>query len=135
MSVTLAYADWCGHCQKLKPTWDVVKQEFKGSGLKVVELNADKDQTAMKKLGIQGFPTIFYLTKSGEKKEYTGDRSKASLAAFFKEAQGQTGGSRGVRGRQVQHQSGGGDAQVYQNLSIISAAIAGYFYYLSTLVV
>ena len=122
--LVFAYADWCGHCKSFKPTWEKVKKAKKGKGLEIIELNADKNGAKIQELGVRGFPSVFYIKQDGGKVEFNDERNEANLSKFFDDAR---------RNEQNNKQSGGGDTNIYQTLSAISAALAGYFFYLSTL--
>lgn len=90
--LVMFYADWCGHCKKLKPVWDeaaaeLEKDENKGVGkmMKVNCGNPGEDKThkaIMDKYGVQGYPTI-KLFENGKDSEYTGGRSKEALLGVF----------------------------------------------------
>lgn len=82
LSVTLYYADWCGHCVNFKPEWEKIGENIKKLKNKYKDINiilekySDKD---LEKINggtinnerIQGFPTIkFTLEVNGKKKEY-----------------------------------------------------------------
>lgn len=82
LSVTLYYADWCGHCNDFKPEWKKLNENISNLKKKynniniVLEKYSDKD---LEKIGggkinneqIRGFPTIkFTLEANGQKKEY-----------------------------------------------------------------
>ncbi len=57
------YAPWCGPCKMLAPIIEQVAN--KKTGLKVVKMNADENQTLMAKYGIRGIPTLL-LISNGE---------------------------------------------------------------------
>lgn len=80
----LYYADWCGHCQSMKPEWYKAKKALKKSAPKVLvkEVNAGDNSEVAAQENIEGFPTVVLNCKNGEKKEYNGDRSAADLEKF-----------------------------------------------------
>ena len=83
--VVLFYAPWCGHCKRFKPQWDSLMA--KNHGIKLIDVNCDKNKELAEKHNIKGFPTIKYLPKGldvSEGSEYNGDRSEESLNEFIK---------------------------------------------------
>ena len=82
-NLIFAYADWCGHCQKFKPTWNKFKAKY-GKILNIRELNADTDGNMINQLGIRGFPTIMMTSPNG-RQEFEGQRTLAGLEKFVLE--------------------------------------------------
>ena len=80
----LYYADWCGHCQSMKPNWYKMKKSLKKSAPQVLvkEVNAGDNSEVAAKENIEGFPTVILKCKDGSRKEYSGDRSAADLEKF-----------------------------------------------------
>ena len=102
------FADWCGHCQSLKPEWDRMKRDIKlqiGRSLHNVhvefveigdtEKNKAKGLTVdgmiekfnnMKKSNVplksDGYPTLFKL-KNGLLEYYTGPRTASSMYSWY----------------------------------------------------
>ncbi len=75
VTVYLIYADWCGHCQRLHPDWEVLKDEY--SSLNFVDIN-EQDTAAIESLqnrgvDVSGFPTIV-AEKNGKFYPYKGFR-------------------------------------------------------------
>lgn len=74
--VYLIYADWCGHCTRLKPIWNNMKNEL-GTEIQFIDIN-EKDSAAVEKLtsqyqvGVSGFPTIFGNDRYGRIVKYDG---------------------------------------------------------------
>lgn len=89
VEVTLYYANWCGHCIRFKPDWEIIKNNMKGmNNVKFFEFE-DKD---MKNGGatingepISGFPTIkVKLNANGKTKEYDySDYAKSRDAKYM----------------------------------------------------
>lgn len=70
-------ANWCIHCQNLKPIWKQLYQESKNH--KIVAIDAMKNQELVHMLGITGFPTIIIVMNNGNMKEYSGPRTLEDL--------------------------------------------------------
>jgi protein disulfide-isomerase-like protein len=76
------YAPWCGHCQKLHPTWEQVAQELRGA-VNVAALDAIDNEQAAQRFEIKGFPTIYYLHHQGYMFEYdSNDRSTHAFTSW-----------------------------------------------------
>lgn len=69
------YAPWCGHCQKLAPTWKQLYQEH-GHSLNVATVDCtDEDSKLLcSQFEIRGFPTLIFLKDS---KAYTYRKQRA----------------------------------------------------------
>jgi thiol-disulfide isomerase/thioredoxin len=79
------YANWCGHCTKLKPEWEKMKQHLKNHPIEIVEIEASEIarlEAFKKKHGImeQGYPTIFKI--SGKVEYYKGPRDVKSMTQW-----------------------------------------------------
>lgn len=77
MFFSLKDAPWCGHCQRLKETYEQVATELKGK-VKVGALDATVHQVQANKYGVQGFPTIKIFI-DGKPEDYNGGRTKDDL--------------------------------------------------------
>ena len=96
--VGLIFANWCGHCQALKPHWHNMKMtlaanpKFRNQGCKVVEIE-DSDRHKDKKIAqinatvkgpklvANGYPTIF-KKKGGAVEYYGGEREANALSQW-----------------------------------------------------
>lgn len=80
------YAPWCGHCKKLKPTWDELGERYALAKDKVVIAKFDateNDVPSEAGFRVTGFPTLkFKAAGSDEWLSYEGDRSLESLIDF-----------------------------------------------------
>uniref|UniRef100_A0A7S1RUM1 Thioredoxin domain-containing protein n=1 Tax=Alexandrium catenella TaxID=2925 RepID=A0A7S1RUM1_ALECA len=83
------FAPWCGHCKSMKPAWDRLMDDFKGSSTSLVAdvdcIDSGKD--LCEKYGVEGFPTI----KHGDPddlKAYEGGRTYEDLKKFADESLG-----------------------------------------------
>ena len=82
VNILLFKAEWCGHCIKLKPTWEKIKEKFNNK-FNFITYDSDKDTKMFEKYNVEAFPTI--IIQDGEhKKEYDGPRDYESLESLFK---------------------------------------------------
>jgi thiol-disulfide isomerase/thioredoxin len=88
------YADWCGHCQALKPEWKKMKHRvhtkkgkrnvvFEEIEEKVIE---PKLKELKQKYGVQveanGYPTLFKI-ENGKLEYYTGGRESNQMSKWY----------------------------------------------------
>jgi thiol-disulfide isomerase/thioredoxin len=80
-TVYLFKAEWCGHCQNFKPTWNKIKNNMKG--VDFVEYDSDLNKSEIQQWDIKGYPTI--MVKNGlTATEYNGKREQADFEKFIK---------------------------------------------------
>ena len=78
----LIHANWCGHCQRFKPTFNELcrqlGKDFPCTSIEDSELNDEELKTA---LDFRGYPTIKFFDQSGKIiGEYSGgNRTKEAL--------------------------------------------------------
>ncbi|KAK4699422.1 protein disulfide-isomerase A1, partial [Phenoliferia sp. Uapishka_3] len=81
------YAPWCGHCKKLKPTWDTLGEKYSAVKDKITIAKFDateNDVPATAGFKVAGFPTIKFKAAGAEDWiTYEGDRSFESLVEFL----------------------------------------------------
>ncbi len=85
-SFTMYYADWCPHCQRVKPLFT----QFMGSGtvtvkgtpVKVAMVSPEQNPDAAKGVPIKGYPT-FILNKGGQLIEFNGERTAEGFKQFL----------------------------------------------------
>ncbi|KAI0638183.1 protein disulfide isomerase [Trametes polyzona] len=83
------YATWCGHCKRLKPTWDSLGEHFANvkDRVTIAKMEAtENDLPPSVPFRVSGFPTLKFK-KAGTREfiDYDGDRSLESLVAFVEE--------------------------------------------------
>ena len=93
----LFYTNWCPHCQRIKPEWNLLKNSWDMAkrqmywqnnkltykDVKIEMVNCEKDQTQCKQLDVQGYPTII-LSIGNKNIEYTGKtRTNTELMRFL----------------------------------------------------
>lgn len=83
------YASWCGHCKRLKPTWDSLGDHYAAvkDRITIAKMEAtENDIPPSVPFRVTGFPTLkFKKAGSHEFIDYDGDRSLESLIAFVEE--------------------------------------------------
>jgi thiol-disulfide isomerase/thioredoxin len=79
------YADWCGHCQALKPKWEQLKRILPKGRVQTVEIEeaetdkrAQFEKTHKKTINVSGYPTIFKIV-NGKIEYYTGPREPEDM--------------------------------------------------------
>jgi len=87
------FAPWCGHCKKIKPDWDRLMLDFKGSPTGLV---AEVDCTGSGKAlceshSIKGYPNIMW-GKADSLQPYQGQRSYVDMKRFSDENLGESCG-------------------------------------------
>ncbi len=118
--VTLYYADWCGHCQSLKPEWAVLEQkiiEKNKEGYNIICVKKEeREMTEDEKAKIEGYPTII-ITNGDVTVQYQGSRtSQAILDAVLSDAI--TSSLRGG-GRSKTHSHYGKDSDAYYKMKYL----------------
>jgi len=92
-ALVLFYANWCGHCTKLKPTWIKTAKLAEEKDLTMIQINVggeegDSEETKQKnaeiskKYNIDGYPTII-LFKNGNAIPYDGPRTPEGFMNAF----------------------------------------------------
>lgn len=85
-TLTMYYADWCGHCQTTKPEFAKLgaTQTIGGKQVLIKMVNPEEDPDAAKGVDIRGFPTIL-LSMGSKTVEYPGERTAAAMIEFLKQ--------------------------------------------------
>lgn len=78
-AVVAVLATWCGHCTRAKPELAGASERL-GGAVPVLTVDADRHPALVEAWGVQGFPTIFFVTSLGERHEYDGPRTAKAIA-------------------------------------------------------
>ncbi|XP_068154906.1 thioredoxin domain-containing protein 5 homolog [Drosophila tropicalis] len=82
------YAPWCGHCQKLQPTWEQLAAETHASSSDIriakVDCTAQENKQICIDQQVEGYPTLFLYKNGKRQNEYEGSRSLPELQAYIK---------------------------------------------------
>lgn len=90
------YAPWCGHCQKLAPTWDELAKLFeKDEVAKVAKVDCTLHQPICQEQEIRGYPTLVYFRDGRKLETYKGARTLADLKDFVNTNKGGYGKAAG----------------------------------------
>lgn len=84
------YANWCGHCQTLKPEWKKLKTIIPKDRVQFIEIeeseSAKRSQFEKKiksTLDVNGYPTIFKIHTSKPVEYYTGPRTAQEMRRWI----------------------------------------------------
>jgi len=84
---TMYYADWCGHCKKIKPEFEKFMKSgpinVNGKSCEIRMISPEKEPDAAAGKPIRGFPTFLMETTDGQVVEYKGDRSTKGFLEFI----------------------------------------------------
>lgn len=89
-SIIMFYAPWCGHCNKMKDSFDGLAEDYKYNFTMIVgkvdcTVNHNRDLCAM--YGVKSFPTLKYFSENTGPRGglYTGKREQWDMFAFLNE--------------------------------------------------
>ena len=84
---TMYYAEWCGHCKKVKPEFEkFVKSgpiDVNGTTCNIRIVSPEKEPDKAKGVEIKGFPTFMLETTDGKMIEYKGERNTQGFLEFI----------------------------------------------------
>lgn len=88
--LVMFYADWCPHCQAIKPDVEELQQELQndkvnGKKVTIVLVDCVKEEDMASKYEVEGFPTLILFKANGDKKDFDGDRSKEGIKSFLED--------------------------------------------------
>ncbi|KAI3462416.1 hypothetical protein Pfo_019079 [Paulownia fortunei] len=78
------YAPWCGHCKQLAPILDEVSISFeKDPDVIIAKLDATANDVPSNTFDVQGYPTVYFRSASGNVLQYEGERTKEDIIDFI----------------------------------------------------
>ena len=80
------YAEWCGPCQKMKPTLLDVAERL-GDEVKIILVDIDKEQKLSERFRIQSVPTLIIFKNGKQLWRQSGVISTNALIKLLKEYQ------------------------------------------------
>nr|XP_045615779.1 thioredoxin domain-containing protein 5 homolog [Procambarus clarkii] len=77
------YAPWCGHCQRLTPTWESLAKSFEhDKSVTIGKLDCTQFRQICNDYEVKGYPTLLWIEDGKKIEKYTGDRSHEDLKEF-----------------------------------------------------
>jgi thioredoxin-like negative regulator of GroEL len=86
--IVLYYANWCPHCQVMKPEWEKFAEKYNtDKSINVAEVESEHLNSVGEehRQNVEGFPTIVCLNKGQSVSKYSGPRTSTDIDAFAKE--------------------------------------------------
>uniref|UniRef100_A0A0A9XS29 Thioredoxin domain-containing protein 5 n=1 Tax=Lygus hesperus TaxID=30085 RepID=A0A0A9XS29_LYGHE len=83
------YAPWCGHCQRLAPTWETFATKYKSNkGVTIAKVDCTTDREACNAYNIKSFPTLLWIQDGEMVEKYQGARSLDDLSHYVEDRLG-----------------------------------------------
>ncbi|XP_070166517.1 thioredoxin domain-containing protein 5 homolog [Polyergus mexicanus] len=77
------YAPWCGHCQKLAPTWDKLANSLRNDDIvSISKIDCTQHRSICGQFDIKGYPTLLWIEDGKKIDKYTGERTHEELKAY-----------------------------------------------------
>ncbi|XP_053971858.1 thioredoxin domain-containing protein 5 [Hylaeus anthracinus] len=77
------YAPWCGHCQKLAPTWEELANSLRNSNyVTISKVDCTQHRGVCSQFDIKGYPTLLWIEDGKKVDKYSGQRTHEELKAY-----------------------------------------------------
>lgn len=77
------YAPWCGHCQRMAPTWDALARSYEHeTSVTIGKVDCTQHKEACQEYEVKGYPTLIWIEEGKKVEKYSGDRSHEDLKSF-----------------------------------------------------
>lgn len=78
------WAPWCGPCRMVAPVLDKLATEYAGKVV-IAKVNTDEDPDWASKYGVQGIPTMLFISDGQEVHRQVGALPEPTLRAIFEQ--------------------------------------------------
>ncbi len=78
------WAPWCGPCKFIAPILDKIASDFEGKVI-IAKVNTDENPEWATKLGVQGIPTLFFVSQGEIKSRLVGAAPAQQIIAKINE--------------------------------------------------
>lgn len=83
------FAPWCGHCQRLAPTWEDLGMKYSSqSNVKIAKVDCTEERSLCSRHSVNGYPTLFLFKSGSRVAEYEESRSLDALSDFIERHRG-----------------------------------------------
>jgi thiol-disulfide isomerase/thioredoxin len=80
LTLVLVYADWCGHCQKFKPTMEQL-ENIPERSIQTARIRDDMfPKSALSSAKIEGYPTLMLVDKTGKVENFKSENGNVTNA-------------------------------------------------------
>lgn len=77
------YAPWCGHCQRLAPTWnDLARKLADNTAVSVAKIDCSVYRPICRDFNVKSYPSLLWIDDGKMIEKYSGDRNLESLYSF-----------------------------------------------------
>ncbi|XP_046397334.1 thioredoxin domain-containing protein 5 homolog [Ischnura elegans] len=77
------FAPWCGHCQRLAPTWDKLAESLShDEGVSISKVDCTEHRSVCEDFEVKGYPTMLWIEDGKKVEKYTGSRTHEDLKDF-----------------------------------------------------
>ena len=78
VTVVFVYADWCGHCQRIKPDMEKL-ENIPGRSVQIARIRDDMlPKSSLSKTKISGYPSLLLIKKNGEATTFQDENGEVS---------------------------------------------------------
>lgn len=83
------YAPWCGHCQRLAPTWDELASALEyDETVSISKIDCTLYRPICSQFEVKGYPTLLWIVDGKRVEKYTGQRSLDDLKSYVEKSAG-----------------------------------------------
>ena len=81
--IVMFSVDWCGHCQKLKPTFEKAANENSNSSIQYAKVDCEKEKNLAEMFNINGFPQVKKISVNDFKiNDFNDERTIENIQKF-----------------------------------------------------